>query len=232
MNSSFDLVPRMNMVENFHSPSVRSSNTAYPTSLSRQPVVGFIFVSLISAAVSPGSSAGIIVDPAAFRFAESKTDAGLAESRNTKKHLHSLAVLRQLTGLTWDQIGKLFGVSRRAVHFWANGKTMTAPHHEHLERSLSSMKAADKGNAPANRQSLFVTDKNGVAPFDLLVQKHYVEFVTAMGTWKPQKSTPIRLATIVSKERLPIEPTILVDAIEEPVQSIDATARRVRVHRI
>lgn len=29
--------------------------------------------------------------------------------------------IKENSGLTWDQLGKVFGVSRRAVHMWANG---------------------------------------------------------------------------------------------------------------
>lgn len=32
-----------------------------------------------------------------------------------------VAWVKDNSGLTWDQLGKVFGVSRRAVHMWANG---------------------------------------------------------------------------------------------------------------
>ncbi|MFN8069901.1 MAG: hypothetical protein U0R77_14320 [Mycolicibacterium insubricum] len=32
-----------------------------------------------------------------------------------------IAWIKEHSGLTWDQLGKVFGVSRRAVHMWANG---------------------------------------------------------------------------------------------------------------
>lgn len=32
--------------------------------------------------------------------------------------------LKENSGLTWEQLGKAFGVSRRAVHLWANGGRM------------------------------------------------------------------------------------------------------------
>lgn len=33
--------------------------------------------------------------------------------------------VKERSGLTWDQLGKVFGVSRRAVHMWANGGRMS-----------------------------------------------------------------------------------------------------------
>ena len=47
-----------------------------------------------------------------------------------------IAQLRRLTGLTWEQLAYLFGVSRQSVHFWASGGTMTAAHRLHLERVI------------------------------------------------------------------------------------------------
>src|SRR4051812_580671 len=37
----------------------------------------------------------------------------------------AIAELRRLTGFTWDQLARLFHVSRRSLHFWASGKIMT-----------------------------------------------------------------------------------------------------------
>jgi DNA-binding transcriptional regulator YiaG len=34
--------------------------------------------------------------------------------------------LRKLSGLTWEQLATLFNVSRRSVHFWASGQSLTS----------------------------------------------------------------------------------------------------------
>ena len=57
----------------------------------------------------------------------------------------SLAALRELIGLTWDQFARLFSVSRRAVHFWAERRRLAPSHEEHLRacfRWCSSSTAA------------------------------------------------------------------------------------------
>lgn len=46
----------------------------------------------------------------------------------------TLKEVRERAGLTWDQIARLFGVSRRAVHLWAAGGRMTAANEETLMR--------------------------------------------------------------------------------------------------
>lgn len=52
-------------------------------------------------------------------------------SQSTAKLLEEL---RKHTGLTWEQIARLFGVSRRSVHSWARGGRMTAANEEAVIR--------------------------------------------------------------------------------------------------
>ena len=53
--------------------------------------------------------------------------------------------LRRLSGLTWDQLARLLGVSRRSVHFWASGKPMAQSNEEHLRRLLAVVRKVDRG---------------------------------------------------------------------------------------
>lgn len=219
----------MNLIGTAPNPVARSTYADDPATLGRRSVVSLVFVSLICPVVSSGTTAGVFVDPATFRPAQSKTDAGQV-AQVEAVHAAALTELRLLTGLTWDQIASLFEVSRRAVHFWANGKPLTAAHQEHLERSLSCMKASDKGNAPVNRQALFAVDSSGVAPFDLLVRKQYPEFVTAMGPRSGQK-TSLRRNVPVELERRPVSPNLMTSAIEESAHSDAGPARRVKIRK-
>lgn len=54
----------------------------------------------------------------------------------------SVSHLHDHSGLTWDQLGKLFGVSRRAVHMWASGKRMNARNTELLGELLRLVNSA------------------------------------------------------------------------------------------
>lgn len=47
----------------------------------------------------------------------------------------SVRRLRDATGLTWDQVARMFGVSRRAVHLWANGGKLSAANEELLVKA-------------------------------------------------------------------------------------------------
>lgn len=54
---------------------------------------------------------------------------------------------KENSGLTWDQLGKVLGVSRRAVHMWATGARMNQTHAERL-REFSAAVRANLGATP------------------------------------------------------------------------------------
>ena len=61
--------------------------------------------------------------------------------------------LKARTGLSWTQFSSLFGVTRRAVHFWARGGNMTDEHVARLsalQQSLSGVVGLDSRAARAN----------------------------------------------------------------------------------
>lgn len=60
--------------------------------------------------------------------------------------------LREDSGLTWDQLAKVFGVSRRAAHLWAAGKPMNAGHEELLYRLTTVIKKLP-GNTPNEKRA-------------------------------------------------------------------------------
>ena len=61
----------------------------------------------------------------------------------------AVSELRRISGLTWEQLAGLFGVSRRAVHFWASGKPLNATNHQRLMRVLDVVRGADVGQHAA-----------------------------------------------------------------------------------
>ncbi|MDR1448721.1 MAG: hypothetical protein LBI84_00695 [Propionibacteriaceae bacterium] len=74
--------------------------------------------------------------------------------------------IHEHTGLTWDQLGRLFGVSRRTVHLWASGSRLNATNAEALaevERLAHSLAGATPDE---RRSSLFKLNDEGVSLFD------------------------------------------------------------------
>lgn len=64
----------------------------------------------------------------------------------------AVRALYGISGLTWEQLAKLFSVSRRAVHLWAAGKPMNAGHEELLSNLLRIVSKLP-GKSPSQRRS-------------------------------------------------------------------------------
>lgn len=52
----------------------------------------------------------------------------------------AIGELRAETSFTWEQVAKLFGVSRRTVHMWAAGGKMAAHNEEQLSTVLNEVR--------------------------------------------------------------------------------------------
>lgn len=74
---------------------------------------------------------------------------------------------RRISGLTWDKIAEIFGVTRRAVHFWANGKPMEDFRAEKLHYLITAIRKIDTGYAVQNRRILFAKNESGISLLDL-----------------------------------------------------------------
>lgn len=68
--------------------------------------------------------------------------------------------LKDDSGLTWDQLRRLFGVSRRALHSWAGGARMNSRNEERLV-CLESVIAALEGGATERRDALLGSSPDG-----------------------------------------------------------------------
>ena len=67
--------------------------------------------------------------------------------------------LKEDSGLTWDQLRRLFGVSRRALHMWAGGAQMNSRNQErltYLEQFVSSL-----GATPSKRRDTLMSSREG-----------------------------------------------------------------------
>jgi transcriptional regulator with XRE-family HTH domain len=136
-----------------------------------------------------------------------------------------IAELRRRSGLTWEQLSRLFGVSRRSLHFWASGKTMTPANEEHLERLLAVFRRIDRGSPEANRAALFEAGADGRVPFDLLVARQYERVTASVDTANVAPAVSRRPSAQGLSTRTPQPPAQLVDALQDRVH---IERRRVR----
>jgi DNA-binding transcriptional regulator YiaG len=94
--------------------------------------------------------------------------------------------LRDISGLTGEQIARLFGVSRRAVHLWVSGGRMNAAHHERLAQLLA-ITGTLPGHTPEQRRAaLLAPGKDGSSLFDHLRSKYASSDDDVSGApWRP-----------------------------------------------
>jgi len=129
---------------------------------------------------------------------------------------HAVAEIRRLSGLTWEQLGELFGVSRRSVHFWASGKPLSAINEARLMRVLDIIREGYRGDARSTRVALFHVSE-GVTPFELLCSERFAEARGLLG--KGAGSTAIRadLSPSVRAARRPLPPEEMVGALNDQI---------------
>jgi transcriptional regulator with XRE-family HTH domain len=93
----------------------------------------------------------------------------------------ALLELRRLSGITWEQLPELFGVSRRSLHFWASGKPQNSSNERRVQQLLATPQQIDRGNARENRVALFAVQSDGVIPFNLLREERYDDVIARLG---------------------------------------------------
>lgn len=128
----------------------------------------------------------------------------------------AIAELRRVSGFTWDQLSRLFGVTRRSLHFWASGKAMTVENQERLQHLLATVRQIDRGSATANRAVLMAARHDGTVPFDLLAEGQYKRVVSVLGQGSARPTiTPPALSAAARAARRPRPTHELVNAAQD-----------------
>lgn len=130
----------------------------------------------------------------------------------------TVSEIRRLSGLTWDQMARLFGVSRRTAHFWAIGKSLTAANEERIGRLLGTLLRIDRGSASKNRAALMAPGADGVIPFDLLIDGRLADAESVLGTGRGFPRAPaMPLSRRARMSRRPPSPIDLLGGDDLPV---------------
>lgn len=146
----------------------------------------------------------------------------------------AIAELRRLSGLTWDQLARLFSVTRRALHFWASGKAMAPSNEEHLQRLLAAVRKIDRGSASANRTALLTSREGGTIALDLLATAQYERAVALLGPGEAPRPQAPKISADAMAARAPRPPEELVGALQDRVHAASGRllgAKAVRVVR-
>jgi transcriptional regulator with XRE-family HTH domain len=133
--------------------------------------------------------------------------------------------IRRRSGLTWEELADLFGVSRRSIHHWASGKAVTAEHDQHIRRTLVVIRQLDQGEAKHMRDFLLAPAADGILAFDLLKSRAFDEAFARGGFNPPRMRLPLtELSSDTHRARRPPRPGDLVAALND--RPINAPAAR------
>lgn len=83
----------------------------------------------------------------------------------TRSDKDEVAWVKEHSGLTWEQLGRIFGVSRRSVHLWANGGRMNEANAAHLRAFAALVKNLD-GVDPTTTRARLLEVSNGLSVVD------------------------------------------------------------------
>ena len=136
--------------------------------------------------------------------------------------------LRRRSGLTWEELGDLFGVSRRSVHHWANGKPVAASHGRPIHRMLAVVRQLDRGDQAGTRALLLAVDRGmEVSALDLLKRGRFDEAMGRIVDVPALAPRRVPLSRAARGARRPQAPALLLGA-EQERPDVPAKARAVR----
>lgn len=137
--------------------------------------------------------------------------------------------IRRRSGLTWEEIGELFDVSRRSVHNWASGEVLAARNERHVRMVLSAIRHVDRGDPRATRDALMTVGAGGSSAFGLLKQSDLAAAVALAGGGTI--SANLRETFRANPPRSSMRATTYLDAVDAPPAPASGKSRLTRVYR-
>jgi DNA-binding transcriptional regulator YiaG len=83
----------------------------------------------------------------------------------------SVRSLRQRSGLTWDELARIFGVTRRTLYNWSIGGQVSAANAQAIAEVIRSVHGIDSGEPKITRSRLLAPRENGATLYAMLIQQ-------------------------------------------------------------
>ena len=118
-----------------------------------------------SSSTVSASLAGVPSDVAALAVVNNQPQNHAVDSTEEARVPNAGQTIRDVqarSGLTWKQLAKAIGVSRRTLYVWANGGTMSALHSERLAKFETLVRKYDTGDPAATRFALLRNNRRRV----------------------------------------------------------------------
>jgi transcriptional regulator with XRE-family HTH domain len=105
---------------------------------------------------------------------------------------HAIQHAHDTSGLTWDEIAQLVGVSRRTIHNWLHGSKVTASNAKTLARVCSALERESKGDPIATRAHLLAPRLNGMSPYARALARHLDNEKKYIDYFNPSQRVSVR----------------------------------------
>ena len=139
--------------------------------------------------------------------------------------------IRRRSGLTWEELGALFNVSRRSIHHWANGKSPSTSQKQLIRRMLAAIRRLDQNSQKRTRALLFVVDEStGFSKFDMLKDGHFEEAVASVESTQTPAHYSDPLSQNIWKAHQPQSPIHFLEA-EQDRPETPGKARTIQPYR-
>lgn len=158
------------------------------------------------------------------------TSTALEDTPSTAR---GILAIRQIANLTWDETAKVFDVSRRTVHLWANGRHPSGDQERKINRVLGILRPYESLGPSLFREKLMTSWKPGTLYFDLLCRDEFEAFQDAFwGTDSSREFPPPAISLETGRNAAP-SPILLLDALQDrPIEASKAIAKKtVRLKR-
>lgn len=138
-----------------------------------------------------------------------------SSSENLPFTARGILAIRQIANLTWDETAKLFGVSRRTVHLWANGRHPSGDQERKLNRTLGILSSHKSLGPSLLRERLMASAQPGTLFFDLLCNDEFDTFQSLFSSdSEPGGYTPPSLH-LEARNYISQPPILLLDALQD-----------------
>jgi DNA-binding transcriptional regulator YiaG len=117
---------------------------------------------------------GVTGTPAMPPQAARALDEGRTSFQMASRSLlfHDVGRLRDVSGLSWQQIADAVGVTRRSVHYWANGGKISALHQARLHDVAATIAPYRHHEPEQVRAALLAIEPDGESPLSRLIRAH------------------------------------------------------------
>jgi hypothetical protein len=153
-------------------PPMSATGPSIPAPVERLPRDQLLHLFWIQAAVRattafsvvPRRELVLLIDPSATSGAHVWIEPATQTAREV------LNEIKGASGLTWDQVARIMGVSRRSVHMWLNAKPMASENEERVHRVRQIIGQLGRRSQLETRSRLLDTS-DGDSVFRLLVEQ-------------------------------------------------------------